>query len=229
MLAAMTTHVSFEAAGGGALTGELAVPAGDDRLPSVVLVQEYWGLNDHIRDLTERLAREGFLVLAPDLYHGKVTSDASEAAKLAGELDTLAAVKEIGGAAAFLRKHPRSNGKVGVMGFCLGGALAFAAACHVPGLAAVVPFYGVPPAAKVDYGKVTAAVSAHFAKKDQWATVEKAEAIQRELQGRGHPMTLHVYDAGHAFANDTRPEVYDEASAKLAWKRSVDFLRENLG
>jgi carboxymethylenebutenolidase len=224
----MTTTVRFGAKDGSEVAGELAEPSGSAKAPSVVLIQEYWGINAHVKSLVDRLAKEGFLVVAPDLYHGKIAKDAAEAGKLMTELDTLVAVKEIAAAAAYLKEHPRGNGKVGVIGFCLGGALAFASACHVPGLAAVVPFYGVPPADKVDYGKVTAPILAHFAKNDAWASVDKAEAIKKQVEAAGATMQLEVYDAGHAFVNDTRPEAYDEKSAKLAWQRTVDFLKKKL-
>ena len=226
----MTTRVSFKAKTGGDVSGELAEPSNGSagKAPSVVLIQEWWGINDHIRDLAERLAKEGFLVVAPDLYHGRVTTDAAEAGKWMTELDTLVSVQEIAGAVAYLKEHPRGNGSVAVMGFCMGGALAFASACHVDGLAAAVAFYGIPPADKVDYAKVTAPVMAHFAKQDDWATVAKAEDIKKQLDARKHPMELHAYDAQHAFCNDTRPEVYDEKNAKLAWERSVAFLNKHL-
>jgi carboxymethylenebutenolidase len=224
----MTTTVSFEGPSGSNVSGELAEPSGSDRAPAVVLVQEYWGVNAHVKSLAERLAKEGFLVVAPDLYHGKIAKDAGEAAKLMTELDTIEAMKEIGAAVAFLKEHPRGNGKVGIIGFCLGGALSFAAACHVEGLSAVVPFYGVPPAEKVDYAKVSAPILAHFAKRDEWATVAKGEDIKKQCEAHGTSMQLEVYDAGHAFMNDTRPEAYDDKSAKLAWQRSVDFLKKHL-
>ena len=92
----------------------------------------------------------------------------------------------------------------------------------------MLPFYGIPPAEKVDYGKVTAPIQAHFAKTDEWATVAKAEAIKEQLDARGQAMELHVYDAQHAFVNDTRPDVYDAANAKIAWDRSVAFLKKHL-
>ena len=224
----MTKRVSFTGEKGAAAEGELAEPSGDGRGPAVVLLQEWWGLNDHIRDLCERLAREGFLVLAPDLYRGKVTKDAGEAERLMKELDTLAAVDTIAGAVAFLRGHPRGNGKVGVTGFCMGGALSFASACHIGGLGAVVPFYGVPPADKVDYARVTAPIQFHVARRDYWVTVDKAEAVKKELEGHGKSVEVHVYEADHAFVNDTRPEVHDPASAKLAWERAVAFLKRHL-
>jgi carboxymethylenebutenolidase len=141
------------------------------------------------------------------------------------ELDTMQAVKEIGAAVAYLKEHPRSNGKVGVTGFCLGGALTLASACHVPGLAAAVSFYGIPPAEKVDYAKATIPVQMHVAKKDGWVTPEKAAEVKNQLRD----IELHLYDADHAFVNDTRPEVYDAANAKLAWERAVAFFQKHLG
>lgn len=219
----MTKHISERG-----IEGELAEPAGTGKAPGVVLIHEWWGINDHVRDLTDRLAREGFLVLAPDLYHGRSTKDGAEAGKLMTELDTLKAVKEVEAAVSILKEHARGNGKVGVTGFCMGGALTLASACHVPGIEAVVAFYGIPPAEKVDYGKVTAPAMMHVATKDEWVTVERAEAIKKELDARSHPFDLHVYDADHAFVNDTRPEVYDEKSAKLAWERTVAFFKKHL-
>jgi carboxymethylenebutenolidase len=224
----MTTTVRFGAKGGSDIAGEMAEPSGTEKAPALVLIQEFWGINAHVKSLADRLAKEGFLVVAPDLYHGKIAKDAAEATQLMTALDTAAAMTEISAAVAYLKEHPRGNGKVGVIGFCMGGALAFAAACHVEGLSAVVPFYGVPPADKVDYAKVTAPILAHFAKNDEWATVAKAEAIKKELDAQTKPMRLETYDAGHAFMNDTRPEAYDEKSATLAWQRSIDFLKKNL-
>jgi carboxymethylenebutenolidase len=224
----MISRVSFKSKNGGDVAGELAEPTGTGKVPTVVLIQEWWGVNGHIKDLAERMAKEGFLVVAPDLYHGKIAKNADEAGKMMTELDTLAAVKEIAGAVAFLKEHPRSNGKVGVMGFCMGGALSFASACHVEGLAAVAPFYGIPPAEKVDYAKVKAPIMTHVAKNDQWVTVEKAEAVKKQIESHGGAVELHVYDAEHAFVNDTRPEVHHPANAKLAWDRTVAFFKKHL-
>jgi carboxymethylenebutenolidase len=207
-------------------TGELFSPdtpsGGSDR--AVALVPEWWGLNDHIRSLARRLAKEGFTVLAVDIFHGKSTTNAEEAGKLMGALDTLAAVADIAGAAAYLREAGGAK-HVGVTGFCLGGALTLAAACHIPGLSGAVAFYGIPRADKVDYGKVTAPIQAHFATRDEWASVDKAKAIQETLKAAGKEMELCVYDADHAFVNDTRPEVYSKENAELAWARMVAFFK----
>ncbi|WP_437762270.1 dienelactone hydrolase family protein [Sorangium sp. So ce281] len=223
----MSEKVSFPAKDGSSATGEIVWPKQGDKSPAVVLIQEWWGVNDHIRSLLDRLAAAGFIALAPDLYHGKTTKDAAEANRLMTELDKPRALEEIAGAARFLSAHERSTGKVGVIGFCMGGALSFAAAATIPELAAAVPFYGVPSPAP-DYTRVKAPILAHFAARDGWATPAAAEAIQKELAARGQSMELHVYDADHAFANDTRPEVYAPEAAKLAWERSIAFLKQHL-
>ena len=204
--------------------GDLATPDTKDKTGGIVLVQEYWGVNDHVRDIGKRLAAQGFRVLAPDLYHGKVTKSAEEAGKLMSALDWPKALAEIVAAAEHLRNHETSNGKVAVIGFCMGGALTFAAAANIPWLAAAVPFYGVPDAKLADYTKEKAPILAHFAKNDQWATVAKAKEIQSKVPA----MELHVYDAQHAFFNDTRPEVYSPNDAKAAWDRSIAFLKKHL-
>jgi carboxymethylenebutenolidase len=208
--------------------GELAEPAGSGKASAVVLLQEWWGVNDHIRSLCDRLAKEGFLVFAPDLYNGKTTKTADEAAALATALDTRKAVEQIGGAVRYLREHPRCSGKIGATGFCLGGGLALATACHVPGIAAAVAFYGIPPADKVDYGKVTAHLQGHFAKKDSYVSPDRVEALKKALEAKGKSIELHMYDADHAFVNDTRPEVYSQENAKLAWGRAVGFFKKHL-
>lgn len=223
----MSNTVAFNSRRGTAATAALCEPSGSGKVPALVLVQEWWGLNPHIHSLLERLADEGFLALAPDLYHGTVATSADEAGKLMTALDSLLAVDELAGAARLALAHPRCNGKVGVLGFCMGGALAFRAACDVPEFSAVVPFYGVPQ--NVDYSRVAAPILAHFSTRDQWAKPELAQQIQKQLAAQGKEMTLELYDAEHAFVNDTRPEVYDAEAAKLAWTRSMRFLHEKLG
>jgi len=227
----MATRETFESRSGAEASGEIALPAGEGKAPGVVLIQEWGGINDHIRSLLGRLAEAGFVAIAPDLYHGKTAraGDAETASKMMQALDWGQAMEEIAGAAKFVAAHPRCNGKVGVIGFCMGGALAFAAATQVPELAAVVPFYGVPGPGKADWSKVTAPILAHFAAHDEWAKPSLAEDIKKALDARGQKMQLEIYDADHAFVNDTRPEVYAPDAAKLAWKRSMDFLHQHLG
>lgn len=225
----MSKRVAFFSKSGQKNEGELGEPTGDGKAPAIVLLQEYWGVNDHIRSLVDRLAAEGFLVFAPDLYHGTVVKKADEAAALMGKLDWPKAFDEIAGAVDFVSTHARSTGKVGVTGFCLGGALTFATTTRVSGLAAAVVFYGIPDPSSTDYTKTRAPVLAHFASKDTWAKPEAAEKIKALLAQHGTPMELCVYEADHAFMNDTRPEVYNPDAAKLAWQRTVAFFKKNLG
>jgi carboxymethylenebutenolidase len=226
----MPKRITFNSKSGTPIEGEIALPGGDMKAPGVVLIQEWWGINGHIRSILDRLASAGFIALAPDLYHGASTTEFAEAEALMKALNWDKALDEIGGAAAHLHAHERCIGRVGVTGFCLGGALAFATATHYPDLiSAAVPFYGIPPEpARADFSKVRAPIMAHFASRDQWAKPELAQMIQAEVERAGQTMELHVYEADHAFYNDTRPDVYNIEAAKLAWKRSMDFLHKHL-
>lgn len=221
----MTNKVTFPSAAGEA-SGMLFMPEEQGHRPGVVLIHEWWGVNDQIQSLAKKWAAEGFLALVPDLYHGHVVpiGDAKNAEAAMMKLDFAKALQEITGAIAFLKNHPRSNGKIAVTGYCMGGALSFATACTVPGLAAVVPFYGLPPSA--DWSRVDAPIQAHFAKHDEWATVAGAEAVRDQLAKYGHQMELHVYDAQHAFCNDQRPEVYNAEACAQAWQRATTFVRQ---
>ena len=224
----MSSPITFTAPDGSQVTAELALPAGDDKAPGLVLVQEWWGLNDHIRSLADRFAAAGFATLAPDLYHGKIATEAAEAQELMTALDGKRALADIAAATQHLLAHPRVSGKVGITGFCLGGAYTFVAATRIPEISAAVPFYGIPPAGRADYTKAVP-IMAHFSATDQWATVVGAEAIKKEVEAAGRSMVLHVYNAEHAFMNDTRPDVYSPKDAKLAWDRTITFLHEQLG
>jgi len=216
----MTERVTF-----GDASGELVAPEGSAKAPAVVLVHEYWGVNAQIQSMAKRWADAGFLTLVPDLFHGKVAATAAEAQALMSALDFPRAVRELVAAVEYLKTHPRSTGKVAVTGYCLGGALTFLTACSARGLAAAVPFYGVPPQA--DWSKVEAPIQAHFAKHDNWASEAAAKAIQTTLAEHHKPMELFVYDAQHAFCNDRRPEVHDAAAASQAWNRTVAFVRQH--
>jgi len=209
-------------------SGELSLPPGEGRAPALILVHEWWGLNDHVRSLAARFAKEGFLTLAIDLFGGKSTKDPAEAGKLMGGLDWGQAVGI--GKAAFdhLASHSRSNGNVGVTGFCMGGAATLVFACNITGFKAAVPFYGMPDASKVDYSKLEAPVLMHVAKRDDWVKPELAEALRDKLTAAGKSMRLETYDADHAFVNDTRLEVYSPENATLAFSRTVAFLHELL-
>ena len=213
---------------GTGLSGAVTEPEGFTTAGGVVLIQEWFGINDHMKSMVDRFAGLGFVTVAPDLYHGQIATTEEAAGKMMNALDFGKAVSDIGQAAEYLKTNARCNGKVAVVGFCLGGALTFAAACNVPGLAAAVPFYGVPDIDKLDLSRVTAPIQAHFAQHDDWALPSKAEAIKKQLDALGKPMELHVYDAGHAFMRDSDPAKYSPAASKLAWERATAFLEKHL-
>jgi carboxymethylenebutenolidase len=224
----MTTAVRFAGKGGADLGGVSGEPAGVDKVGAVVVVQEWHGVNDVVKALVDRFAAAGFLAIAPDLYHGKLAKNTEEAAALMNALDKTEAVAEIGAAVAHVKASPRSNGKVAIVGFCLGGALTFASARHLERITCAVPFYGIPGFPMEEYAKIKAPVLAHFAKTDDWAKASTAEEIQKAINGAGGSMELHVYDAGHAFMRAGDPAVYDEASAAVAWDRTIAFLKKHL-
>ena len=223
----MSTMVKF-AGKGGQLEGAIAEPAGSGKVGAIVVLQEWHGLTDQMKGKVDRFAQLGYLALCPDLYHGKVATDDQQAAELMGKLNWESAIAEIGDAVAFLRGHARCSGKVGVTGFCMGGALTLAAAFHLEGIACGVPFYGLPHIPPEKFGKVKAPIQAHFAKVDDWAKASVAEEIQKAIRAAGGHMDLFVYDAGHAFMRETDPSKYDATSAKLAWERTTEFLKKHL-
>lgn len=225
----MYQPIKFAKTGGGDAVGELVAPKGEGKAPGVVLIQEWWGLNGQIRHVAARLVREGFVVVLPDLYHGRWTTDPAEAQKLMTSLDFGGAVAELCGAVKFLESHARCNGNVGVMGFCMGGALTFATASTSPDVKAGVAYYGLAPQDVFDHSKIKAPMMAHFASKDGWAKPDVAQELASAMNARGQTIELHIYDADHAFANDVRPEVYAPEAAALAWKRTTEFLHRHLG
>jgi carboxymethylenebutenolidase len=214
-----TQRVTFPSSAGEA-SGVLVTPDGAAKPPGIVILQEWWGVNEQIQTVAQRYADAGFAALIPDLYHGAIAKDADEAGRMMKALDFGKAIQEIAGAVAFLRE--RSSGKVAVTGYCLGGALAFASAVNIRNLAAVAPYYGLP--GDLDWSKIDAPVQAHFAQHDDWATASGAQKIKDAVKV---PMDLFVYDAQHAFCNDSRPEVYNPDAAKQAWDRTLTFLRSH--
>jgi carboxymethylenebutenolidase len=234
----MSERIPLKSRSGQAFEGVLALPRGasgegaaaPQKAPAVVVIHEWWGVNTQIESILARFAEEGFVAMAPDLYHGKVIPNgkADDANAAMGALDWRRALDEIAGAVSYVREHPRGNGRVGVVGFCMGGALTFATASEGRGIDAAVPFYGIPGPEFLHTANIEAPILAHFAEHDGWAKPDGARAIQAALTQRGKRMELHVYDAQHAFFNDTRPEVHSPENAKLAWSRTIAFLRDTL-
>lgn len=220
----VTFAANGQTAEGYLVTPPSAVGAG------VLVLQEWWGLVDHIKDVTDRMAGEGFVALAPDLFHGKQTKSPNEAEKLFMALNIAETSKDLRSAADYLlamgEVEPR---KLGVMGFCMGGQLALYAACEYPDrISAVVDFYGVHPDVKPKLDQLRAPLLAHFATRDKNVPEGRARALVESLRTGGKDVEAHFYTADHAFFNDTRPEVHDADAARLAWDRTVDFFRRTL-
>ena len=218
--------------GTGTAHGYLAVPSSGSG-PGVIVIQEWWGLTDHIADVTDRLAAEGFVALAPDLFGGATAHDAEEAGKLMSELPVDRAATDLGGAVDFLLQHEAvTSSKVGAVGFCMGGGFVLLlAAQQGDRVGAAVPFYGVGPAVPQTYTGVTAAVQGHYGERDDFypAADARAQAEQIRSESSAPAVEFHFYDAGHAFHNDTNAlGTYSAQDAGQAWTRTVQFLRANL-
>ena len=222
-------QVEFQANGSSA-SGYLAVPASGSGA-AVVVLQEWWGLDDHIRSIADRLAQDGFIALAPDLYHGETTEQPDEAQQKMMAMSMDQAEREMAGAVAFLAAHEGNTGTgVGAVGFCLGGALAIWAAATNPEVVAAVTYYYVMPHGKPDFSQIGGPVLGHFGTADDFIPVAASEALLVELREAGVEAEFVFYEgAGHAFFNDTnRLGTYDADAAARSWERSVDFLREHL-
>ena len=220
----MGAMIDFARPDGGRTKGYLAA-AGQGR-PGIVVIQEWWGLNDQICGVADRFARAGYNALAPDLYQGRVTTAPDEANHLMEGLDFAGAThQDLRGAAQHLRAQ---SGRVAAIGFCMGGALTIAAAVHVPEVAAAVCFYGIPPKDFADPARIRVPFQGHFANRDDWCTPAAVDALERALQAAGARAEIYRYDAAHAFANE-RSAAYDVGCANLAWDRMSAFLSADIG
>jgi carboxymethylenebutenolidase len=211
---------------GGATTAHVALPEGDAPSAAVVLIQEWWGVNDHIRDIAGRYAAEGYLCVAPDLYRGKVTKNAEEASKLMHALeaeDGLATIRS----AVEETKRRYNVSRAGITGYCMGGTFALRAACEITELDAAAPFYGdIPDEETLSRLKVPTLFIA--GERDQWITPEKVEGLKEAARRYNLPVEVVSYDADHAFFNDTRPEVYNPDAARDAWRRVLALFDNRL-
>jgi len=225
------SDVEFQANGGTA-PGYLAVPDSGSG-PGTIVLQEWWGLEDHIKDVCDRFAAEGFFALAPDLYRGETTEQPDEAEQKMMALSMDQAEADMRGAVDFLVGQDGYQGEgVGSVGFCLGGGLSVWAATVNPKVRAAVSCYYVMPHGKPDFSKIGGPVQGHFGTADDFVALDDAKALESEIaEASGQPVEFHYYDgAGHAFFNDTnRLGTYDAEAAQQAWSRMVSFLRSNLG
>ena len=212
---------------GGTCTGYLAGTSG----PGVIVIQEWWGLVPHITNIADRFAAEGFVALAPDMYHGEMTDEPDMAGKLLMSMNLATAGKDLSGAVDLLQERTGRT-KVGVTGFCMGGGLALMAACLRPdAIAAAAPFYGgMRPDTVIEWDNLAAVVEGHYAATDRGTAAPGAvKELEATLRAKGKNATFHVYPGTqHAFFNDTRPEVYDAGVSKTAWDRTLALFRANL-
>jgi len=214
-------------ANGTTTSAYLATPAAG-KGPGVIVVQEWWGLVQHIKNVCDRFAAEGFTALAPDLYHGKTASEPDSAGKLFMALNIAQAEKDLRAAATYLAGHS-STQKLGAVGFCMGGQLALFAGTVNPNVGAVVDFYGIHPNVKPDYTKLSGPVLGLFAEKDQFVTPQAARDVDAAIKKAGKQSEIHIYpNVDHAFFNDERPDAYNKAAAEDAWRRTLTFFRRHL-
>ncbi len=224
-------NVTFPSTGESPAHGYLVEPPSGSG-PALVVIQEWWGLDDHLADLVDRFAAAGFVALAPDLYGGRVAHDADTAGRMLAQLPVDRAVRDLSGAVDYLLALPSvTSSTVGAVGFCMGGGFVLKlAAAEGRRIGAAVPFYGVGPAVPDEYRTVTAPVQGHYGEQDEAYPVDQARAQEQQIREESAgPVEFFYYPAGHAFHNDRdKLGTYDPASAALAWDRAVTFLRTNL-
>ena len=229
----MGNMMSFKRPDGQSVDGYLAEPAGGSNAPGIVVIQEWWGLNDQIKGVADTLAAAGYRALVPDLYRGKVALAANEAEHLMNELNFGdAAGQDVRGAVTYLKAS--GSAKVGVTGFCMGGALTLLSSVFVPELDVGVAWYGYPPLDYIDASKIKIPLMGHWAIEDVPFPIAKVDDLEKKLGGAKVHFEFHRYQAKHAFANETADSKglaflkYDPVLAKLAWERTMGFFGKHL-
>lgn len=223
-----TSNVQFPA-GTAQAAGFLAHPAGGGPFPGLLVIQEFWGLNDHIKDVTARFAAENFAALAPDMYDGKVTQDPAEARQWLRAMNQASALAKLAGAVETLKRNPLvAADRIGVIGFCMGGFLALNLACNHSGIRAAAAFYGrIPPDSALE--RLTAPVLYVIGEQDHHLPAEDVARLEEFLSTSGKRGSVVRYpEADHAFFNDTRKEVYRAEDARDAWGKALEFLKKEL-
>jgi carboxymethylenebutenolidase len=224
-LASKTSDIELKLASGRSVRAALARPAAA-KAPGLLLIHEWWGLNDEMRDVAARMADAGFLALAVDLFEGEVANEPTRARALMTGLDATRATETMTGWAGWMRRDAACNGRVGALGFCMGGGWALNTALATP-LEAAVIFYGNCNKTAAELAALKGPVQGHFGRLDQGIPVEMAEGFREALKTAGKPGEIHIYEANHAFARIGGPNFHRQ-SADLAWKRTLEFLKRNL-
>ena len=217
------------AANGKSSGGYLATPASGSG-PGVIVIQEWWGLVDHVKDVADRFAGEGFVALAPDMYHGETATSPDDAGKLMMALNIEQTERDLRGAVDYLLARDEVTGdRAGTVGFCMGGQLSLFAACANAKVGACVDFYGIHPNVTPDLASLQAPVLGFFAEKDGFVTPEVARKLEADLRAAGKEAEITIFEgADHAFFNDTRAEVYHAEYAAQCWARMLTFYRRHL-
>jgi carboxymethylenebutenolidase len=213
------------------VTSFLATPQGKGPFPAVIVIQEWWGLNDWVKDQARALAKEGYLALAPDLYRGKVATKQEDAHQLMMGAPSDRIDRDLRSAFAYLQGRPDVNkAKIGSIGWCMGGKWSLSLAVEEPTLAAAVAYYGAPPTDDASIAKIKAPVLGNYGGEDKGPSPEQVKAFEAAMKKAGKPIDVKIYEgAGHAFANVNNPwGGYREAAAKDAWARTTAFLAKNL-
>ncbi|MBS1721630.1 MAG: dienelactone hydrolase family protein [Armatimonadetes bacterium] len=224
----MGTMVEFSG-NGKPYSGYLA-PSVSGAGPGVIVIQEWWGLVGHIKDVVDRFAQAGFTALAPDFYHGATTTEPDVAGSLMMALDIANAAKVIHGAVDALLSSPATEGdKIGVVGFCMGGQLSMYAACIDDRIGACVNFYGIHPNVKPDFTRLMAPMLGFFAESDDYASAEVVSGLDQELSRHGKPHEFMTFPGtSHAFFNSDRPAVFDADASEHCWQKMTSFFRGSL-
>jgi carboxymethylenebutenolidase len=220
----MGEMIEFVLPGGGSAKGYLA--RAEESKGGIVIVQEWWGLNEQMCGVADRYAAAGYNALAPDLYEGRLTALPDEAEHLMDGLDWAAATdRELRGALQFLKA---TDDRVAVSGYCLGGALTVAAGVRLEEADVAISYYGIAPIEIADPAKMRIPFQGHFADEDDWCTPAAVDSLEAALKGAGAVHEIYRYDAKHAFANEDEPDIYDEEASERAWMRSIAFLKTHL-
>ncbi len=230
----MSKTISYRRPDGASVNGYLAEGEASASAPGIVVIQEWWGLNDQIRGVADKLAAAGYRALVPDLYRGKIALEANEAEHLMKGLDFgSAAGQDVRGAVQHLKAT--GSAEAGVTGFCMGGALTLLAAANVPEADAFVVWYGYPPLEYLDASKIHAPLMAHWATQDASFPIGAVDTLEARLKAAGVAFEFYRYEAKHAFANETADAKnlpflkHDPKAAELAWRRTMEFLAKHLG